>query len=62
MRHYISLPGVMICGCSRVWGGVPDDTQEAIMGSGNGRQRLRRIVVSGPLAAFADGLRRELAS
>lgn len=31
------------------------------MGSGDGRQRPRRIVVNGPLAAFADGLRRELA-
>jgi hypothetical protein len=27
-----------------------------------GRQRPRRIVVNGPLAGFADGLRRELAS
>jgi hypothetical protein len=31
------------------------------MDSGDGRQRPRRIVVNGPLAAFADGLRRELA-
>jgi site-specific recombinase XerD len=31
------------------------------MGSGDGRQRPRRIVVHGPLAGFADGLRRELA-
>lgn len=31
------------------------------MDSGDGRQRPRRIVVSGPLAGFADGLRRELA-
>jgi integrase/recombinase XerD len=31
------------------------------MGSDGGRQRPRRIVVNGPLAAFADGLRRELA-
>lgn len=31
------------------------------MDSGDGRQRSRRIVVNGPLAGFADGLRRELA-
>jgi integrase/recombinase XerD len=30
------------------------------MGSDGGRQRPRRIVVNGPLAVFADGLRREL--
>ena len=30
------------------------------MDSGDGRQRPRRIVVNGPLAGFADGLRREL--
>lgn len=32
------------------------------MDFGDGRQRPRRIVVNGPLAGFADGLRRELAS
>jgi integrase/recombinase XerD len=52
--------------CHDLWflscvGGVLDDTQEVIMGSGDGGQRPRRIVVNGPLAAFADGLRRELA-
>lgn len=31
------------------------------MGSGDGRQRPRRVVVNGPLAGFSDGLRRELA-
>lgn len=39
-------------------GGVLDDTQEVIMDSGDGRHRPRRIVVNGPLVAFADGLRR----
>ena len=37
------------------------DRQEKIMGSRTAPQRRRRIVVGGPLAPFADGLRRDLA-
>jgi integrase/recombinase XerD len=52
--------GVMACDVWCLVGDITIDRQETIMSSG-GTRRRGRIIVSGPLAPFAGGLRGELA-
>jgi site-specific recombinase XerD len=56
-RHYVRL-FVVVAGFVSV--DEFFDRQEKIMDSGDGARRRRRIVVEGPLASFADGLRLDL--